>query len=75
MIKFIAVGFLALLFHHSEASSVTRSKGSAQQFALPVDRIVPLDTERAGRDLELRKVQALLSGPRTKNSLSVEPRN
>jgi hypothetical protein len=75
MMNILVVGFLAVLFHHSEASSVTRSKVSAQQFTLPVDRIVPLDTERAGRDLELRKVQALLSGPRTKNSLSFEPHN
>jgi len=40
----------------------------------PTYQVIPRDTLRAGQDIELRKVQAMLSGQRSPKASKTEPR-
>lgn len=75
MFKFMALGSLLLLCFWEKAQGVTPAKTKSPLPRAPIDQMIPQDTKKAGQELELRKVQALLSGQRSKSPLQIEPRS
>ncbi len=75
MLKFMTLGSLLLLCCWEKAQGVTPAKSKFPLPRAPIDQMIPQDMKKAGQDLELRKVQALLSGQRSKSPLLIEPRS
>ena len=64
---------LFALFSGAELLSVTRPNSKSIDLPINIDQVLPPDTLKAGRDLELRKIQSMLSGQKQKFELVQDP--
>ncbi|HYX34086.1 MAG TPA: hypothetical protein VE954_13320 [Oligoflexus sp.] len=56
------------------AAATTPPKQKLSLARVTTNQVIPRDTLRAGQDIELRKVQAMLSGQRPKKSTNTDQR-
>ena len=64
---------LSILCVSAELLSVTRPHSKSIDLPINIDQVLAPDTLKAGRELELRKIQSLLSGEKQKTELILDP--
>lgn len=69
-----AIVILALSWLENQAAATTIVPQKNALHRAPTHQVIPRDTLRAGQDIELRKVQAMLSGQRSSKPSKTEPR-
>jgi hypothetical protein len=74
LLVFSAAFVLSVLVIEKRAAATTAAKQKLSLSRVMTNQVVPRDTLRAGQDIELRKVQAMLSGQRPKKVTNTDQR-